>query len=425
MRLIRVLWPTIIICSALAALMAMLVFPGTILRPALIIWFLFICPGMALVRFLHLKELVDKLALALALSFSIDGIVAGIYLYAGHWSPAEILITLAITSIVAVVIEVTNVHVFVYKHVGLVRSLGTLLTHPVIIGTRGTTATYGDNVSEEATVRLVSLQSISKLLPDTASEAIEEKATVQMANVQSPVLTHERFERQASATVAEDIEEKPTEQLANVELSFTARARFEQQETVQMPVARSLSRTRLQVNEDLSRPQQKSPVKELHHAKESANVDIEEKETLQVASVPALSQPASDDDKTVRVSGPKWMQRQLNITNGGFPADDIENRPTSHIANVPVTKAPLEEQTVAEDSKTQRVSEKSRHTYSDARQAVARTDEPDTQILPKDAFRTNDSQPLDDKGGEKTNPLANRRSPSKKRLATKFTRIEN
>ncbi len=49
---------------------------------------------MALVRFLHLKEPVVEWTLALALSFAIDGSVAGILLYAGKWSPTGTLMIL-------------------------------------------------------------------------------------------------------------------------------------------------------------------------------------------------------------------------------------------------------------------------------------------------------------------------------------------
>jgi hypothetical protein len=85
------LWPAIIILSAIAAGLVTFVFTGTVLRPIIVMWFLFVCPGMAVVRFFRLSEHVVKWTLALALSFAIDGIVAGIVLYAGRWSPAGIL----------------------------------------------------------------------------------------------------------------------------------------------------------------------------------------------------------------------------------------------------------------------------------------------------------------------------------------------
>jgi hypothetical protein len=421
-RLIKVLWPIIIICSALAALLVMLVFPGNVARPPLIMLFLFICPGMSLVRFLHLKELVDKLALGLALSFSIDGIVAGIYLYTDHWSPAEILMTLAVTSIVAVIIEVTKVHIFVYRHVSLVRRLGALLTHPLIIGTRSGPPSYGEGIVEEVTVRVVSVQSISKLLPGPTSEDIEKQATLQMTTVKPSFPALERFDKQATVNVLEGIEEKATLQMASVNLSSTARERFEHQTTAQMPSVRDFSKIEQRVNRGTHIPQQRFPgtdqwqddivedvdieKKDTHHhglpivgkhpAGAEADVDIEKKDTLHVANVSAMPQVANEDvDRTVRVSGPPWMQRQLNITNGDFPdkdKDDIENRPTRHMANVS-----LSEQAGVDASNPQKSIRDNIHINA---QSSANQEE------------------------ERSDSFTNNRTPSKKRLATKFIRIE-
>src|SRR5438445_415530 len=85
------LWPVIIILSAVAAGLVNFVFVDTAIRPIIVFWFLVVCPGMVLVRFLRLKEPVVEWTLALALSFAIDAIVAGVQLYAGRWSPTGTL----------------------------------------------------------------------------------------------------------------------------------------------------------------------------------------------------------------------------------------------------------------------------------------------------------------------------------------------
>jgi hypothetical protein len=85
------LWPLIIIFSAAGAGLVTFVFPATVLRPALVMWFLFVCPGMAVVRFFRLAETAIEWTLALALSFAIDACIAAIFLYAGKWSPSRIL----------------------------------------------------------------------------------------------------------------------------------------------------------------------------------------------------------------------------------------------------------------------------------------------------------------------------------------------
>ncbi len=85
------LWPAIIMLSAIAAGLVTFVFPGTVVRPALVMWFLFACPGMTVVCFFRLADIVVEYILAVALSIAIDAFIAGIMLYAGWWSPARIL----------------------------------------------------------------------------------------------------------------------------------------------------------------------------------------------------------------------------------------------------------------------------------------------------------------------------------------------
>ena len=81
------LWPAVILLSALAAGLVNFVIPDVVGRPIIVMWFLFVCPGMVLVRFLRLSEAIAEWTLAIALSLSIDAIVAGIQMYAGLWSP--------------------------------------------------------------------------------------------------------------------------------------------------------------------------------------------------------------------------------------------------------------------------------------------------------------------------------------------------
>ncbi len=85
------LWPSIIILSAISVGLVTFVLPDTVVRPALAMWFLFVCPGMTVVRFFRFAETVIEWMLALALSFAIDAFVSGILLYAGWWSPVHIL----------------------------------------------------------------------------------------------------------------------------------------------------------------------------------------------------------------------------------------------------------------------------------------------------------------------------------------------
>jgi hypothetical protein len=87
-------WHLIILLSAIAAGVVAFALPGTLLCLIVILWFLLVCPGLMVVLCLNLKETVAIWTLALAVSLAIDAIVASIALYAGIWSPPDILYTL-------------------------------------------------------------------------------------------------------------------------------------------------------------------------------------------------------------------------------------------------------------------------------------------------------------------------------------------
>jgi hypothetical protein len=93
MRLLWIIWgwPLCILLFTLAVTLIAFVFPDSGARPAVIMTFLFVIPGMAVVRFFRLEDIAIELMLAIALSFAIDAFTAGIILYAGQWSPKNIL----------------------------------------------------------------------------------------------------------------------------------------------------------------------------------------------------------------------------------------------------------------------------------------------------------------------------------------------
>jgi hypothetical protein len=80
-------WPVLMIMSSAAAAFVTVVDTDAWVRPVIVLWFLMVCPGMALTRFLHLREPIFEWMLAVALSLAVDAFVAGILLYAGRWSP--------------------------------------------------------------------------------------------------------------------------------------------------------------------------------------------------------------------------------------------------------------------------------------------------------------------------------------------------
>lgn len=84
-------WPLVLLLSASAAGISAFALPGTLLCLVVILWFLLVCPGMTLVRYLDLKEPHTEWTLAIAVSLAIDALVASIALYAGAWFPPGIL----------------------------------------------------------------------------------------------------------------------------------------------------------------------------------------------------------------------------------------------------------------------------------------------------------------------------------------------
>ncbi len=73
--------------SALATGIVTFLLPDLAIRPMIVVWFLFICPGMIVVRFLRLREGMTEWALAIALSITLDALIASIQLYTRLWSP--------------------------------------------------------------------------------------------------------------------------------------------------------------------------------------------------------------------------------------------------------------------------------------------------------------------------------------------------
>ncbi|GHO46904.1 hypothetical protein [Ktedonospora formicarum] len=104
------LWPVIILLSAAATSIVTYVRPEAPAKALIVMSFLFLCPGMALTRFLRLHEIVAELIIALTLSFSIDAIVAGLFLYAGSWSISGIIMTLLIFSVTGAIAQFVILH---------------------------------------------------------------------------------------------------------------------------------------------------------------------------------------------------------------------------------------------------------------------------------------------------------------------------
>lgn len=76
----------ILIMTVLTVLLAVTDLPGPV-RPAVTVVFALSCPGMAFVRLLRLDDPLAELTLGIATSVAVAGLVGGLLLYAGLWSP--------------------------------------------------------------------------------------------------------------------------------------------------------------------------------------------------------------------------------------------------------------------------------------------------------------------------------------------------
>ena len=108
------LWPATILLSAAA--IGLIVFAGVAApaRPFVALWFLLMCPGMALVRLLRVNGLAIQLTLAIALSLVLDSLVAIVMIYTGTWAPAAGLMVLIGISVFGAVLQAVSArHVIV------------------------------------------------------------------------------------------------------------------------------------------------------------------------------------------------------------------------------------------------------------------------------------------------------------------------
>jgi aminoglycoside phosphotransferase (APT) family kinase protein len=80
-------WAVVLPVSALVALLFVAVDIGSPLRPIVALWFLAICPGMAVVQLLAIRNRLGEIMLAIALSVTLATFTAMAMIYANVWSP--------------------------------------------------------------------------------------------------------------------------------------------------------------------------------------------------------------------------------------------------------------------------------------------------------------------------------------------------
>ena len=98
--------PELILASSVLAMLEGVIGSGTSsLRVVAVVWFLAVCPGLAVVGLLGLDDRWLALAVVPALSFALDVFVGGILSYTGLWSPAAGILILVAISIAGAVAQ--------------------------------------------------------------------------------------------------------------------------------------------------------------------------------------------------------------------------------------------------------------------------------------------------------------------------------
>ena len=93
-------WLAVVLASTIAVIVVSVVGGPEVVRAPITVWFIAFCPGMAVVRLLRIDDAVAEVMLAFALSFALAGLVPGVFLYLGAWSPGWSLAVLVVITVV-------------------------------------------------------------------------------------------------------------------------------------------------------------------------------------------------------------------------------------------------------------------------------------------------------------------------------------
>jgi hypothetical protein len=97
--------PGLILASSTLAMLAGVAGAVSPLRTLLVFWFLAVCPGLAIIGLIELRDPWLEMALVPALSLAIDVFVGGILSYSGLWSPTAGIIVLVAISVCGAVAQ--------------------------------------------------------------------------------------------------------------------------------------------------------------------------------------------------------------------------------------------------------------------------------------------------------------------------------
>ena len=102
----KLFWPILIILSSVFAGILVWSNSGGALRSILLFWFILICPGIAIIPLLHIKDFLSELVLVIVLSLGLSTIVAEFMVLARLWSPSAGLAALIGISLVGAALQI-------------------------------------------------------------------------------------------------------------------------------------------------------------------------------------------------------------------------------------------------------------------------------------------------------------------------------
>lgn len=100
--------PLIVLALSGSVIVLYLLPEAPVLRPLIVLGFLLVGPGLAIVPFMRLPDLARELTLGLALSLALDISLTLIFLYSGAWSIVWMFAILLIISISGALIQLLS-----------------------------------------------------------------------------------------------------------------------------------------------------------------------------------------------------------------------------------------------------------------------------------------------------------------------------
>jgi len=104
----NLIWPILIIVSAIFSGLLAWSDSESAIRPYLLAWFVLVCPGMAVVGLLRLRDLVTEIVLSIALSLALGTLVAELLVLTRQWSAPTVLAILIGISLVGAILQLKN-----------------------------------------------------------------------------------------------------------------------------------------------------------------------------------------------------------------------------------------------------------------------------------------------------------------------------